>query len=202
MASKIPAGAFSVHNAGRFSWERNDCSVRAVALALKMPYAEAHARLKAAGRPDGKGCYASAVTIATGIKYIRAPRITAAQFMREHPNGIYIVFVTGHFFALINGQQLDMGEALYRPRQRLWGYWEVAAGVVAVAPQPVPAPVIQRPVAPVVERPYARAKQIVAAAVAAGVVERKAIIAQCVEAGIKYNTADSAHYEVVVKARP
>jgi hypothetical protein len=48
-------------------------------------------------------------------------------------------------------------------------------------------------------KPFQLAKQIVGEMVAKGNTSRKEIIAACVAAGIKYNTADGAHYEMCVR---
>jgi len=132
-----PEGRFSLSDAGRFSWERNDCSVRAMAEATGRTYEQCHAALKDAGREDLGGCRAAVLTQALGLPFVTTgreaqargfqdSRPTAAKFIREHLQGVYIVFVTGHFFALVNGVQLDMGVGLYKPRSRCWGYWKVS----------------------------------------------------------------------------
>lgn len=132
-----PEGRFSLTDAGRFNWERNDCSVRAMAAATGRTYEQSHAALKVAGRENLRGCRAAVLTQALGLPFettgIEAKargfpdtRPTAAKFVREHTTGIYIVFVTGHFFALVNGVQLDMGVGLYKPRSRCWGFWKVS----------------------------------------------------------------------------
>ncbi len=132
-----PEGRFSLSDAGRFYWERNDCSVRAMAEATGRSYEECHAALKKAGREDLAGCRAAVLSQALGLPFettgreaqargFRDTRPTAAQFIREHLQGVYIVFVTGHFFALVNGVQLDMGVGLYKPRSRCWGFWTVS----------------------------------------------------------------------------
>lgn len=50
-------------------------------------------------------------------------------------------------------------------------------------------------------KPWQRAKVIICDMAEAGNTNRKDIIAACVAAGIKYNTADGAHYEMCVKGR-
>lgn len=50
-----------------------------------------------------------------------------------------------------------------------------------------------------VAKPWQAAKKIVVEAVQNGVTVRKEIIKLCQDAGISYNTADAAHYELVVK---
>jgi hypothetical protein len=132
-----PEGRFSLTDAGRFSWERNDCSVRAMAAATGRSYDACHATLKDAGREDLGGCRAAVLSQALALPFVTTgreaqargfpdTRPTAAKFIRENPTGTYIVFVTGHFFALVNGVQLDMGMGLYKPRRRCWGYWKIS----------------------------------------------------------------------------
>lgn len=127
-----PKGAFSVNDAGRYTWERSDCAVRAVALAKGWTYAQAHAALKAAGRKDRSGTYGRTVSKVLNAHMVpsvsgTADRETYAQWLKAHRRGVFVVFVTGHFFAVVNGQQLDMGPSLYRPRQRVHGHWEITA---------------------------------------------------------------------------
>lgn len=50
-------------------------------------------------------------------------------------------------------------------------------------------------------KPWQRAKVIISDLLAGGTTARKDLIAACVAAGIKYNTADGAHYEMCVKGR-
>ena len=50
-------------------------------------------------------------------------------------------------------------------------------------------------------KPWQRAKVIISDMITAGTTSRKDLIAACVAAGIKYNTADGAHYEMCVKGR-
>ena len=48
-------------------------------------------------------------------------------------------------------------------------------------------------------RPWQLAKRIIGDAVSDGITDRKELIKLCLDAGIKYNTADGAHYEMCVK---
>lgn len=126
---KPPSGAFSAANlADRFPWENRDCAVVSMSTACGIPYEQAHALLKQHGRQDLKATYGMTISAALGIRYqsmSRVRRPTAAQFIREHKKGRFIVFVTGHYFALVDGVQVDADASLYRPRARLWGYWQV-----------------------------------------------------------------------------
>lgn len=113
--------------------EDNDCSVRALALAADIPYAEAHAALAACGRKHGEGARGHVVLKAyemfggsveypqrynpfTG-KATQGP--TVAQFMRTvKPHERLVVWVNGHVFAVVNGAQHDH-PGLYSPRSRV-----------------------------------------------------------------------------------
>lgn len=69
--------------------------------------------------------------------------------------------------------------------------------VEAAASAPAPAKPLDRDST----KPWQRAKVIISDLIAAGTTSRKDLIAACVAAGIKYNTADGAHYEMCVKGR-
>jgi len=122
-------------DSGRISsgyfYERNDCTVRALALAAKIPYAEAHSHLKAHGRKAGKGVMHKPL-VAAYDKYVgehhrtsvyKRDLPTVAAFITAHPVGTFIVNVRGHVFALIDGLQHDLCPALAKPRCRVMGYW-------------------------------------------------------------------------------
>lgn len=125
-----PATAFSTNDAGRVASEHNDCSVRAWAIAKQLPYAEAHAAFKAAGRPD-RGRTPWRVSVAVMGQPTFQPRWksdcpTYAQWVRENPAGRWVVIVRGHAFAVVDGVHLDMGAAAYKPRARVLLAWRVA----------------------------------------------------------------------------
>lgn len=112
---------------GRHVTEARDCTVRALAHVLDMPYSEAHATMAAFGRKPRKGvprmdvirAYAS-----KGLIYIRRDdRPTLAQFMREDgaKHERLVINKIGHVFAMIKGTQLDMGKC--GPRTRVQGYY-------------------------------------------------------------------------------
>ena len=111
--------------------DRNDCTVRALAIASGIPYAAAHALLKAHGRKQGKGVLTAVVIDAFKDHlgdYVRtspfmSERPTVASFLRDQPKGTFVVAVRGHVFAVIDGVQHDNGEGLYKPRCRVKGFW-------------------------------------------------------------------------------
>ena len=112
---------------GRHVTEARDCTVRALAHVLDMPYSEAHATMAAFGRKPRKGvprmdvirAYAS-----KGLIYIRRDdRPTLAQFMRTDGamHKRVVISMRGHVFAIIDGTQLDLGKC--GPRTRVQGYY-------------------------------------------------------------------------------
>jgi hypothetical protein len=50
-------------------------------------------------------------------------------------------------------------------------------------------------------KPWQRAKCIISDCIEGGITTRKELIAHCVAQGIKYNTADGAHFEMCVKGK-
>ena len=90
--------------------ERLDCAVRAVAIAMDIPYAEAHALLRAHGR---RPKHRTAVVVVTDListhrpnsvlKFYRPSRTSVARFAACHPKGRYVLFIRGHFFAIADG---------------------------------------------------------------------------------------------------
>jgi len=65
--------------------------------------------------------------------------------------------------------------------------------------QPVPTKAVKAAKVVGAVKPWQAAKVIISDLLSAGVTSRKEILAACMEAGIKYNTADGAHYEMCVK---
>ena len=116
----------------RMRGETKDCTVRALACAKGISYDEAHAHMKAHGRVDGKGVWASTLCDAyeaAGFKLTGIYGTTQkARFMRRSfPNvkwhrgaslkkmlphlskGRYIVGMRGHVFAVVDGVVMDYG---------------------------------------------------------------------------------------------
>jgi hypothetical protein len=112
---------------GRHVTEARDCTVRALAHVLDMPYSEAHATMASFGRKPRRGVPRMDVVRAyasKGLTYIRrSDRPTLAQFMREDgaKHDRLVVNQTGHVFAIINGPQLDTAKC--GPRTRVQGYY-------------------------------------------------------------------------------
>jgi hypothetical protein len=115
----------------RFEGEANDCTVRALANVLGAPYPLAHRLLSAAGRKPKRGMLwsqwskvysrlgikmvsvhgstksARFIARASGVKLSQG--ITIEKMLPLISKGRYIVQVTGHVFAVIDGKILDYG---------------------------------------------------------------------------------------------
>lgn len=114
-------------NAGRDRAERNDCTVRALAIChATMSYADAHAHMRKHGRADMHGMKFGRIDNALtelGAKRIDvSERFTLAQFARRFSRGIYYVSIVGHVFAMVDGRQLDMQATGIR--SRIDGAWK------------------------------------------------------------------------------
>lgn len=122
-----------------FAHETDDCAVRALMVAAGLPYANAHAILKAAGRQDRKDTYArtmdKAVRALDGISvpirvrrnrngYLLYPTLT--QWLRVEVNrlGRWVILRDGHFFGVVDGVVLDWARGT-GPRTRVRLAWRL-----------------------------------------------------------------------------
>jgi len=111
--------------------EKNDCSVKAVALAAGVSYEEAHAALAEEGRKNGKGAYTQGILRAVercGKKHQRIPldmiiqlypkghRDVLKSVTTHHParfpdawqdGNTYVMFTKRHVCTIINGVNHD-----------------------------------------------------------------------------------------------
>lgn len=105
-------------NSGEWEYrsEKNDCSVRATAIALSIPYKTAHKTFLKHGRRWGKGVTVitmlSVLKDLTGDKYKTVAsdavrKQTLATFIRENPKGKYVIVKSRHAFAVIDGVAYD-----------------------------------------------------------------------------------------------
>lgn len=111
-----PWTSFYTHSDGcksssLYSFERNDCTVGAVANATGLSYNEAHERLKAHGRKDKRGCRFFKEFVKTKLSdfdiEIQDHKITVGQFMKMKPIGSYIISTKNHAFCIKDGYIVD-----------------------------------------------------------------------------------------------
>lgn len=125
--------------------ETNDCTVRALANAAIIPYGVAHAFLKAEGRINRKGSrctqsYAAYIKAGLVLKSIHGGTVRARALTRcsgltakrgvtlgtllpKLSKGRYVVVVTGHALAVVNGQVIDGGPN--RAGKQVYGLYKV-----------------------------------------------------------------------------
>ena len=125
--------AFATHSedsAGRPAGFFKDCTVRALAVASGIPYAEAEAIAKRAGRKHNRGFSTSRILKVArkeGLKFKRIPHSTHRQlstFVRTHPAGHYLVVLNGHALAVVDGRVHDMGvNSPFRPVYFVWRFF-------------------------------------------------------------------------------
>jgi hypothetical protein len=119
--------------AKRFEDETNDCTVRALANVLGMPYRLAHKIMAAAGRKPKQGmmfdqwhpvCERLGLRLVSihgttnGAKYIKhkiktarvEPGITLANLLPRLQQGRYMLKYRGHVLAVVDGKVLDYGD--------------------------------------------------------------------------------------------
>lgn len=84
--------------------ERADCTVRATAICLGVPYAEAHQRLAALGRK--RGCRFPFGTVAAKLGLADRAELSCRRLSTVLPQlgkGRYVVSVSCHVFAVVDG---------------------------------------------------------------------------------------------------
>lgn len=95
--------------------EDNDCTVKALAIALDVPYKLAHRHLQLhCGRRQGKGVVSRKV-IPQSLKntpykvgpYTNENRVSLSRFCKNHPKGRFYVAISGHAVAVVDGVVYD-----------------------------------------------------------------------------------------------
>ena len=107
--------------------ERNDCAVKAVALACDVPSKVAHKALETQGRRKGRGVLLSQMQNAINLLgYTTAPAAYTAKTATslEHDplllNGHYIALMRGHVAAVVNGSVQDWTNGRRHHVKRVW----------------------------------------------------------------------------------
>jgi len=123
MKTRAPHAISNPKAAAGFGKETNDCAVRAMANSFGVPYAYAHAAMKAAGRKEGKGTRLAdihevvisehggkrGVQIERIGKGVGQSQVSIGVFCKYHPHGSFYCIVRGHAFAVVNGVVQDSG---------------------------------------------------------------------------------------------
>lgn len=120
--------------------ERNDCTVRAVASALSLPYADVHYKAVLAGRVRRKGFWPELILkhfttdftktsmydknrIKCGNSPLSSAYPTLAQIMPLLQSGRYILETNNHAFAVVDGVIHDASR--YRAKCRIQNIFEI-----------------------------------------------------------------------------
>jgi hypothetical protein len=95
--------------------ERNDCTVRALAIATDSKYYDAYKLLYNAGRKPNKGFHIERLLRSScfylGCQFVKLKfrkSITLNRFIKKYPAGIFYVKKRGHVFVVKDGIVLDM----------------------------------------------------------------------------------------------
>lgn len=112
--------------------ERNDCTVRALAISTDQPYYECYMLLAKFGRRPNKGINIkkffknNKCILGYNFKKLsfRKP-ITLNKFVQKYPIGTYYVRIRGHVFVVKDGVAIDM----FKPKTycRITDAWEVVS---------------------------------------------------------------------------
>ncbi len=93
--------------------DTKNCTVRALALSLDIPYYQANDLFVWGGRRANRGVknkvlYHVLVTAGVAIRRPITRRVCLSKFVRQHPKGVYYCITTNHAFALKDGMVFDI----------------------------------------------------------------------------------------------
>ena len=118
--------------AGSPEHERNDCTVRALAISTGRPYHDCYMMLANFGRKPNKGTNIrkflknNKMVFEFVFKKLRfRKQITLNKFIKKYPLGTYYVRITKHVFVVKDGVAIDMTKP--RPYCRITDAWEVTS---------------------------------------------------------------------------
>ncbi len=103
--------------------ETNDCTVRATATALDIPYLEAHAKLAAIGRKPRRGISYRTTTEKLGLEHCPEYSGTLKTVIAALAPGRYVLRKARHVFAVVDGVVVD--SFLPNPRCRIKAVYRV-----------------------------------------------------------------------------
>ena len=94
-----------------FSYEKNDCTVRAAAVRFTTSYARAHELLESVGRRVKHGVKLPAIKELLERMGLEVKRplfpVTLNQFIKQNPRGRFYVVVRGHAVGVVDGVCID-----------------------------------------------------------------------------------------------
>lgn len=92
-----------------------DCTVRAVCVALGCSYGQAEGVLRVNGRRHNRAMptrnFVQALRDMRGLHNVRMKPCTLAKFLRLYPQGVYLIRKYKHCFAVVDGVVCDLHEA-------------------------------------------------------------------------------------------
>ncbi len=118
-----------LYAAEKVAWDKDDCSVRALAVACGVPYAVASVALSVTGRRVKQGTDLE-TTIRLHEEFLGMVRVRSAKgmdletFCLVAPKGAYVVHKKGHAFAVIDGIVHDW-ESTTKPSTMVLRVWRV-----------------------------------------------------------------------------
>lgn len=112
------------------SKQKNDCTVRAIALTRELPYDTAYDMLAQAGRPCSKGFHIGEwLEKQPGVTKLSFPavkgqsRMNPQTFAKQFPHGRYICRTAKHVYAVIDGVAHDIHRS--RPNRCIYTAWRI-----------------------------------------------------------------------------
>lgn len=121
----------------RAKGEHNDCTVKALTAATGLPYADCHMALAKQGRKPRKGCHFNSMgkRAAASLGWLmetvdpfdyRAKTMITAERDRAFRSGRYVVQVSRHVAALIDGKVIDHSQGSRRRIQCVYAFTPIA----------------------------------------------------------------------------
>jgi hypothetical protein len=111
-------------SSARYYYDKNDCTVRAYALASRMSYDAAHDRLERAGRKLGKSFPCHRLYTMEFGKPCPRPGMTVKTFVQLAAKGRFIILIRGHVFYVEDGVIFDMDPS-YNVNRHIRMIWRV-----------------------------------------------------------------------------
>ena len=127
--------------------ERNDCTVRAIASGLRIPYKEAHTLAKHVGREHRRGMRTFQIEDVLAGQLLGFNRKTSCEFLQKadwnkracptvaqvmrmpkFQTGVHMLLVKGHAFTVKDG--IIFGNYCEGARCRVTGYYTIETGII------------------------------------------------------------------------